>query len=435
MTHDQLLAEFRSQIGRRLQHRPPEWETSRRLIEASHLSTTLHRLLECVGNSDLPPVVREAILTALNHGNAERMQQLSGPGLKTLTGLPPSKALRALCVFFDMVESSPSRWPAPSLTSERVAVFIRNHPNPFDLLVDGDVASVFELGAGDLSFAMELAEQYGPRLRDQNRTLTLHCIDRLHPQSKLGGLLHPPQLLLERLRSRPDVSFRFLPDHDMFNFDQLVAEGTLAPRYAITACWAPATPTFAYEPTRLSAEIIQRELTHTKGDFRPTRYGGEAALEVQHRDRTLLFPPWKFEIRGPLALLNLVARSSCLGVLGAVDSQVFWEVLAQLLAEDRYRPKDQSFTPDNLPAIFGQVYDRLSALAIGETVELSSCATLRARLPQVLPGPGEDSFTFCSVLIRRGAVFAGMPASSTARRFSDMVEETPPWMVILVPDR
>ncbi|HSF69448.1 MAG TPA: hypothetical protein VLA47_03645 [Nitrospira sp.] len=418
-----------------MQHRPPQWETSRRLIEASHLSATLHRLLECARTSDLPPVVREAILTALNHGNAERMQQLSGPGLKTLTGLPPSKALRALCVFFDMVDSSPSRCPAPSLTSDGVAVFIRNHSNPFDLLVDADVASVFELGAGDLSFAMELTEQYGPRLRGQNRTLTLHCIDRLHPQSKLGGPLHPPELLVERLRSRPDVSFQFLPDHDMLNFDQLVAEGTLAPRYAITACWAPATPTFAYEPTRLSAEIIHRALTHTKGHFRPTRYGGEAALEVRHRDRTLLFPPWKFEIRGPLALLNLVARSSCLGVLGAVDSQVFWEILAQLLAEERYRPEDQPFTPDNLPAIFGDVYDRLSALAIGETVELSSCATLRGRLPQVLPGPGEDSFTFSSVLIRRGAVFAGMPASSTARRFSDMVEETPPWMVILVPDR
>jgi hypothetical protein len=222
----------------------------------------------------------------------------------------------------------------------------------------------------------------------------------------------------------------------MLNFDQLVGAGTLAPRYAITACWAPATPTFAYEPTRLSAEIIQRELTHTKGHFRPTRYGAEAALEVQHRDRTLLFPPWKFEIRGPLALLNLVARSSCLGVLGAVDTQVFWEVLAQLLEEERYRPKDQPFTSDNLSAIFGHIYDRLLALTIGETLELSTCATLRARLPQDLPGrPGEDGCTFCSVVIRRGAVFPGMPASSTARRFSEMVEETPPWMIILVPHR
>ncbi|HKY71629.1 MAG TPA: hypothetical protein VJL88_06895, partial [Nitrospira sp.] len=399
MTHDRLFAEFRSQISRRLQHRPPQWETSRSLIEASHLPTTLHRLLERVRTSDLPPVVQEAILSALNHGTAERMQQLSGPGLKTLTGLPPSKALRALCVFFDMVESSPSRWQTPSLTSERVAGFIRHHTNPFDLLVEADVASVFELGAGDLSFATELAEHYGPELRRQNRTLTLHCIDRLHPESKLGGPLHPPEPLLERLRSRPDVSFRFLPDQDMLNFDQLVGAGTLAPRYAVTACWAPATPTFAYEPTRLSAEVIQRELTQTKGHFRPTRYDGEPALEVQHRDRTLLFPPWKFEIRGPLALLNLVARSSCLGVLGAVDTQVFWELLAQLLEEERYRPKDQPFTPDNLPAIFGHIYDRLLALAIGETLELSTCTTLRARLPHVLPGrPGEDSCTFCSVV-------------------------------------
>jgi hypothetical protein len=31
-------------------------------------------------------------------------------------------------------------------------------------------------------------------------------------------------------------------------------------------------------------------------------------------------------------------------------------------------------------------------------------------------------------------VFPNMPASSTARRFGDMVEEAPPWMVTLVPD-
>lgn len=436
MTHDQLLADFRSQVSRRLQHRDYQWETSRRLIESSHFSTTLQRLLDRVRASDLPPVVRETLLTALTHGNAERMQQLSGPELKTLTGLPPSKALRALCVFFDLVEPSPSRWQSPSLVGESIAVFIRNHVNPFDLLLDADVASVFELGAGDLSFATELAEHYGPRLHGQSRTLTLHCIDRLHPQSKLGGPLHPPEPLLERLRSRPDVSFRFLPDQDMFNFDHLVGAGTLAPRYAITTCWAPATPTFAYEPTRLSAAVIQQELTETKGHFRTTRYGGEAALEVQHRDRTLLFPPWKFEIRGPLALLDLVARSSHLGVLGAVDTQVFWEMLAQLLEEERYRPKDRPFTSDNLPAIFGHIYDRLLALAIGETLELSTCATLRTRLPRALPGrPCRDSFTFCSVMIRRGAVFPNLPASSTARRFSDMVEETPPWMLILVPDR
>ncbi|HEY7446538.1 MAG TPA: hypothetical protein VH702_00230, partial [Vicinamibacterales bacterium] len=291
-------------------------------------------------------------------------------------------------------------------------------------------------GAGDLSFAAELAEQYGPKLYRQNRTLLLHCIDRLSPQSKLGGPLHPPPGVIQALRSRSDLSFQFLPDQDMCEFDQLARTGRLATRYAIATCWAPATPTFAYEPTRLSPEVIQEQLRLTKGPFRQTRFEGEAALEVQHRDRTLLFPFWKFQIRGPLALLDLLARSSHLGVLGAVDSQVFWELLAQLLEEERYRPKDLPFTPDTLPAIFGDIHTRLSALEIGESLELSTCGSLRANLPRVLPGKQlPNGYRFQSVVLRRGAIFPDMPASSTARRFSGMEEETPPWMVTVVPDR
>ena len=221
----------------------------------------------------------------------------------------------------------------------------------------------------------------------------------------------------------------------MFEFGRLTETGRLALRYAVTTCWAPATPTFAYEPTRLSPDVIQDQLRETKGAHRETRYEGEPALEVQHRDRTLLFPPWKFDIRGPLALLDLVARSSRLGVLGAVDSQVFWELLAQLLEDECFRPKDQPFTSENVAAIFGDLYDRLSALSIGETLDLSGCAPLRASLPRVLSGRTlEEAYRFRSVLIRRGAVFPGTPASSTARRFRDMTEETAPWMVIVVPE-
>ncbi|HEU4503261.1 MAG TPA: hypothetical protein VFR79_00415, partial [Nitrospira sp.] len=413
-SHDQLLAEFRSHITRRLQERDREWEASRRLIESSHLVDTLSRLVESVRGSNLPLELQEFLLDALNQGRAQRVQDLSGPKLKALTGLPPSKALRAMCVCFDVVEQSTSRWQTPTLDSDTVMNFLRDHRTPFDLLLTADVASVLDLGAGDLSFAAELADLYGPKLHRQNRTLILHGIDRLRPESKLGGPLHPPQELIQRLRSRSDLSFRFLPDQDMCEFDQLARTGRLATRYAVSTCWAPATPTFAYEPARLSREVIQGQLRQTKGPFRQTRFGGEAALEVQHRDRRLLFPSWKFEIRGPLALLDLLARSSHLGVLGAVDSQVFWELLAQLLEEKRYRPTDQPFTSDNVPTILGEIYERLSALEIGETLDLSTCGTLRADLPRALPGARlQDGYRFRSVVIRRGAVFPDMPASST----------------------
>jgi hypothetical protein len=434
-SQDQFLEAFRSQITRHLEQRGQEWERSRRLLEASQLANTLHRLIERVRTSDLPPAVQDPLLTALNHGKAQRIQDLSGPSLRTITGLPPSKALRALCVYFDLVEPPTSRWQAPSIDSETVSAFLGDHAMPFDLLLTSNVPSLLDLGAGDLSFAAELADLYAPKIQRQNRTLILHCIDRLHPQSKLGGPLHPSPELVQRLRSRPDLSFQFLPDQDMCEFDSLARSGRLATRYTVTTCWAPATPTFAYEPTRLSSEVIEEELNRSKGAFRHIRYRKESALEVQHRDQTLLFPPWKFEIRGPLALLDLLARSCHVGVLGAVDSQVFWEVLAQLLEGERYRPKDEPFTPDNLPTIFGDVYKRLSALSIGEVLNLSTCAPMRTNLPRALPAARlRDDYRFRSVMIRRGAVFPNMPASSTARRFGDMVEETPPWMLIAVPE-
>ena len=44
------------------------------------------------------------------------------------------------------------------LRSEEIEAFAHSHPNPFDLLLDADVASLLDLGAGDLSFATELVE-------------------------------------------------------------------------------------------------------------------------------------------------------------------------------------------------------------------------------------------------------------------------------------
>ncbi len=432
----QVLADFRSQVTQLLQERDKEWEASRKLVEGTRLTTTLKRLIEEAGRADLPVSIRDAITLALGNAEAVKIQDLPGPRLKELTGLPPTKAVRALCVWMGVVEGPASQWPLTSLQSDAIATFAQSHANPYDLLLDVDVASLLDLGAGDLSFATELVEQYVAPLHQRQRELILHALDRLQPGSKLGGPLHPERERLNGLRSRTGLSFQFYGNHDMFDLGDLDQAGKLAPRYTIVTCWAPATPTFAYEPTRLSQHIITQELQRTKGQFRQTLFSGEPALEVQHGDRALLFPPWKFEIRGPLALLDLLARRGRLCVLGAVDTQVFWEILSQLLDEPRYRPADQPFTTDNLPTVFGEIFERLSRLAIGETVNLADCAPLRGQIPRVLPlllGQ-EPTYRFRSVQIRRGGIFPGMPASSTARRFSDMVEETPPWMLILVPE-
>jgi hypothetical protein len=432
----QVLADFRSQVTQLLQERDKEWEATRKLVEAEQLTATLKRLIEEAHRVELPVIIREAITLALGNSEVTRIQNLPGPRLKELTGLPPTKAIRALCVWFGVVGGLLSQWPVTSLRSEEIEAFAQFHPNPFDLLLEAEVASLLDLGAGDLSFATELVELYVAPLQQRQRELILHSVDRLQPGSKLGGPLHPERERLNGLRSRTGLSFQFYGNQDMFDLDNLDQARKLAPRYTIATCWAPATPTFAYEPTRLSEDLITQDLHRTKGEFRQTHYSGEPALEVQHGDRALLFPPWKFEIRGPLALLDLLARRGFLCVLGAVDSQVFWEILAQLLDGVCYRSDNQPFTSDNLPTTFGEIFERLSRLALGETLNLSDCGPLRRQIPRVLPLlPKQDpSYRFRSVQIRRGAVFPGVPSSSTARRFSDMVEEPPPWMLILVPE-
>lgn len=433
----QVLADFRSQVTQLLQERDKEWEASRKLVEAKQLTATLKRLVDEAHRVDLPVAIRDAISLALGNAEAARIQDLPGPRLKELTGLPPTKAVRALCVWFGIIDGPTSQWPVTSLRSEEIEAFSHSHSNPFDLLLDADVASLLDVGAGDLSFAAELVELYVALLLQQRqRELILHALDRLQPGSKLGGPLHPERERLNGLRSRTGLSFQFYGNQDMFDLANLDQAGKLAPRYTIATCWAPATPTFAYEPSRLSDHAITQELRRTKGTFRHTHFSGESALEVQHGERALLFPPWKFEIRGPLALLDLLARRGALCVLGAVDTQVFWEILAQLLADSCYRPDNQPFLSDNLPTIFGEIFERLSRLEVGKTLNLSDCAPLRGQIPRVLPlQPKQDpSYRFRSVEIRRGAVFPGIPASSTARRFTDMVEESPPWMLILVPE-
>jgi hypothetical protein len=436
-SHAQVLADFRSQITKLLQERDMQWHASRQLVEATCLGSTLKRLLEEARRAEIPIPVRDAIEVALRRGEAKKLQDLPGSRLKELTGLSPTKAVRALCVWFDLVESQASQWPQSLLSSGMVATFIQHHDNPFDLLLEADVASLLDVGSGDLSFAAELADQYVPRFLEQSRQLTLHCLDRLRPDSRLGGPLHPDRPRLDALRARPGLSFQFFGNQDMFALEDLERVGRMAPRYTVATCWAPATPTFAYEPTRLSDEVITDELRRTKGAFRPTRFEGEAALEVQHGDRTLLFPPWKFEIRGPLALLDLMGRRGLLSVLGAVDGQVFWELLAQLLDDERYRPRDLLFTTETLPHVFGEIFNRLGGLEVGHKLNLSDVGPIREQLPRVLPvRPGESGhYCFSSIQIRRGAVFPKMPASSTARRFHQMVEETTPWFLCLVPER
>lgn len=429
------LAEFRRAVSRRARQVPAQWDASKRLVDGPTFPSTIARLYDAIQQRDLPMAVKHALLRLFDQPLSPRLQDCNSDAFKSLTGLSPAKAIRALCVWFELVPALASKWPIPRTSSESVESELRKLPNPFDFLSCADVASVLDIGAGDLSFAEELVDLYGRRCVQENQPFILHCLDRLDPRSRLGGPLHAEPVRLHKLQQQEGLSFAFFGNQDMFELGALDERGSLAPRYTIATCWAPASPTFAYEPTRLSPALITQDLERSKGVFRQTSYGKEPALEVQHHDRALLFPPWKFDVVGPRALLNLLAQRGAVCVLGSVDAQVFWELLAQLLKDPRYRPHDELFTPVTLPTVFGHLYDVLDGLPIGESIDLADLAPLRQKHSNSEASHSMDGLTtaFRYVRISRGATFPGMPASSTARRFSAMTEEVPPWLFTLIP--
>lgn len=430
------LADFRRTVTAARSTHGDQWEASRRLVEQSHLPITLAKLCEAVAASPWSAPIKEAVTLALGGGQLATSKDLAGASLKQLTGLPPTKALRALCVLLNLVPRPSTSTAPPSLSPLEVEEISRKQDNPFDLLLVSPTASLLDLGAGDLTFADELSAQYGPPLSQRGIPLTLHCLDRIDPTSRLGGPLHPDASRLARLRANPYLQFRYIGDQDMFDLDQLDRAHVLLPRYSIVTCWAPATPTFAYEPSRLAESVIQADLRRTKGEFRTVRIEREQALEVQHQDRSLLFPPWKFDIRGPLALLRLMASRGSLCLLGAIDAQVFWEILAQLVEDPRARPADRLFTEQTLAEAFGDLYRRLSRLPIGSALDLAEITELRRAIPSASHAGRHKQglLRFRHVLVRRGAVFHGMPASSTAKLFDHMTQEPPPWCLTLVPE-
>jgi hypothetical protein len=429
------FADFRRRLTAVRSARGDRWDQSRRLVEGAQLPVTLQRLIEALSASNWPPEVKEALLQALKAVYLGDSRDISAELLKQVTGLPAIKAVRALCALLDLAPASPPSPADAAFSPLDTEAFAHAHHNPFELLLLSPRPSLLDLGAGDLTFADQLAVQYGLPISRHGRRLVLHCLDRVNSDSQLGGPLHPEPSRLARLKANPHLEFRYIGDQDMFDLGELDRSHVLLPRYDIVTCWAPATPTFAYEPSRLAASLIQSDLRRTKGEYRTTRLDKEPALEVRHQGRTLLFPPWKFDIRGPLALVQLMATRGNLCLLGAVDTQVFWELLAQLVDDPRARPTDRLFTPEALAEAFGGLYRRLSELKPGDALALEDMTELRRSFPAASDA-GRPSlfFRFRHVGIRRGALFRGMPASSTAGLFRHMTEETTPWLVTLVPE-
>ena len=435
VSHTDAVSQFRHHVKQAKEENALGWELTRKLVEPSSLASTLQQLTERIQKSNCPASIQEMLLSAWTPPEETAPKKNLKAGLlKELTGFPPTKAVRALCLNFGLVDQG--NQPEEIFDSREIEDFIQTHSNPYDWLLQVHHPSLLDLGAGDLSFEEELLDQYLSPIKNDRKLLTLHALDRLQPGSQLGGVYHASKERVTRFsqHSPKHLTFRFWGAKDMLD---LTSPRELLSTYSVVTCHAPATPTFAYEPTRLSHHIIQEHLKQTKGDFKTIRVNGEEALEVKHRGRALTFPSWKFAIRGPLALLDVMARRGQLCILSAIDAEVFWEILAQLVEDEAMRPSNVVFTQETLREVFNQVYDSLSSLKEGERCSLSEVISLRTQLPHVLSPkpPSSPGFRFRYVEVRRGAVFSDMPASFTARQFSQMSEEAPPWCLILIPDR
>ncbi|HNP60116.1 MAG TPA: hypothetical protein PKM72_04700 [Nitrospirales bacterium] len=428
------LTAFRERIKISRESSPHHWEASRKFMVPETLQAKLPALIQHIQEASLDPTIQERLIAALQKFSQPIGSKEGNQILKDLTGFPPSKAVRALMVW-GILNVNEERESPEVYSGIRWEEILRDVSNPYDVLRQTPTPSLLDIGAGDLSFEQELVDHYVPYLRTQRTPLTLHAFDRLMPGSRVGGVYHKN---LERERylqgfSSEELRFKFWGGMGLETFSK--SKGKLS-RYTVSTCHAPANPTFAYEPSRLAPEIIHAHLQSSRGNYRKSRYEGEPILEVSHRGRTLTFPDWKFDILGPLALLKFMAQRSRVGILSAIDDGVFWEVLSQLLADDRFRPRNEIFTNTVLPAIFGSVYEELTSMAVGQRKDLSVLADLRDSMPfGVVKNEGtQRPPRFRYVEIRRGAVLGGVPSSFTARQFSEMKEESTPWWVIMVTD-
>lgn len=432
------LAEFRHEIRRAKERFPHLWQSSRKYLTPHVFRETLSGLIEQIRKSSLESHVADQVTEALQKfatpDSLKETPQRRPEILREITGLPPSKAVRAILVWSLGRQLSQASARSGELLPARLQSLLEHGLNPYDVLLEVPSPSLLDIGAGDLAFEEELAEYYRTHKTVRNAALILHAFDRLHPSSKVGGVYHRNYTRERFLKSlRPDeVQFRFWGNTDLESFSK---EKRALSRYVMATCHAPANPTFAYEPSRLEPEIIQAHLRATRGEFRPGQFEGEPVLEVVHRGRVLTFPRWKFEIIGPLRLLKFMIQRAFVCVLSAIDEDVFWELLGQLLAEERYRPQNRILTPECRHQVFGEIYERLQNLGQGKRLNLTSLAPLRNLQPggnserQTPERP--DGWAFAE--IRRGTVFSGVPSSFTAKQFEEMKEESTPWWVILVP--
>ena len=183
-------SEFRRQIKALRESSPEWWEASRKLMTPESWAASLPILLQSIQDAGLNPLDDKRLIDAVQQFGQQIKTKDGNQTLKELTGFPPSKALRALLVWGVLAHTEKPKAGVEDLSVEVIEGFLKESPNPYDLLLRTPSPSLLDIGAGDLTFEEELVNQYVPQLRTRNTRLRVHAFDRLMPGSRVGGVYH-----------------------------------------------------------------------------------------------------------------------------------------------------------------------------------------------------------------------------------------------------
>src|SRR3989475_6695982 len=278
----QMIADFRRRLREAVENNREAWTASRRLVAPSSVAAeTLRRLHEAVSGSSLDPEIRQALLQVLGPAHHDGLQAIPHERLRELTGLNPTKAVRNLCLLLGVGADAVEAGPVSSMAQDQVEAAVRSHDNPFDVLLETDVASVVDCGAGDLTFAEKVVDQYLGPLERTGRVLILHAFDRLNPQEPFSAFVQADRDRLQQLRRRssPALRFRYDGNRDMLD---LASWRQDCARYTIALGNTPAPAPFAYEPARLGAATTPPHPRQPKGEVLRAQIKGHELLEVVH---------------------------------------------------------------------------------------------------------------------------------------------------------
>src|SRR5206468_8303812 len=108
------------------------------------------RLQEAVAGSSLDRGIREELMRVLAPASRDGLEAIPREGLRELTGLNPTKAVRNLCLLLGVGAGAVEAGAVSAMTQEKVEAAVRGKDNPFDVLLEADVAAGVDWRAGHL---------------------------------------------------------------------------------------------------------------------------------------------------------------------------------------------------------------------------------------------------------------------------------------------